>query len=654
MEPSPLITKPGPHHSMSKYLRSLKNLKKRDDKAIPLPLKQHDLFEFYKSQGVVINKLMPARFFLKNGLPYEGLLVTDDLSPNETLLKVPRSLFLTSRHAYLSELQKIFQENSEKFWYYDEIEEYMVLTVFLLHEYGKGQNSKFFKLISNLPKDQDVLAMWPSNHLDLFEDEDLKKRVLWRKDDLSKDYNKIKEVLMKYPDLFDISLFTFENYCWIYCLFINRCFGKNSFGYVHMIPVAELLNHECSETFCTKIPKENKAEGGKNENISKETEVIPKEETIKYKNEAETLNEDTTDQSSEEVQSVYPEDYYDLDLLESFEGLNETLNYNKDFIDFLKKTFEFDDITSLLFAYKILNYSLEQAKKQGFLVDFLDLKNKSLLFLNNLEILYKSFFHLKSYKEYAELFKYFDYENYIPEPPKDLFSQEFKEEEFEAMVFQTGKREFYEKNAQVYFNYGWRSNYSLIHNYGMCIEYNKFSSVFLKLDCRDYQCFEEKTLKELVEKGVKLVRFKRFKIKYTKLNNEMMSFFKLLVFDFNENSIEAIFKPIDWHLEIMAVDGILDLIGNCYESKYNLKENEEMLYDKKLGYHEYFAAIYRAERLRIIEYQMKLFNIYKEIAKRRKKGESAAESVRRVEEFENEEEFLRNRHVMFDYLKMMI
>jgi len=25
-----------------------------------------------------------------------------------------------------------------------------------------------------------------------------------------------------------------------------------------------------------------------------------------------------------------------------------------------------------------------------------------------------------------------------------------------------------------------------------------------------------------------------------------------------------------------------------------------------------------------------------------------------VEEFENEEEFLRNRHVMFDYLKMMI
>jgi hypothetical protein len=52
------------------------------------------------SFGIKVNKkLQPAVFYLKNGLPYPGLLTTEEVSGHEDLVEMPIDLLLTSHKA---------------------------------------------------------------------------------------------------------------------------------------------------------------------------------------------------------------------------------------------------------------------------------------------------------------------------------------------------------------------------------------------------------------------------------------------------------------------------------------------------------------------------------------------------------------------------
>jgi hypothetical protein len=52
------------------------------------------------------------------------------------------------------------------------------------------------------------------------------------------------------------------------------------------------------------------------------------------------------------------------------------------------------------------------------------------------------------------------------------------------------------------------------------------------------------------------------------------------------------------------VEGIFREKLNAY--KYLLSENEEFLKDKRLGYHEYFAIVYKIEQQRILHEQINM------------------------------------------------
>jgi len=54
--------------------------------------------------GVLINKVKYGLFRTKNGLPYPGLVATERILANESLVHVPREMLLTTRHAFLSPL----------------------------------------------------------------------------------------------------------------------------------------------------------------------------------------------------------------------------------------------------------------------------------------------------------------------------------------------------------------------------------------------------------------------------------------------------------------------------------------------------------------------------------------------------------------------
>lgn len=307
MEPLPKILRPPARYSMTKYLRFVKGLKKRDPAAVPLPSKLQSTIEFYKSQGLTINKLVPSRFFLKNGLPYEGFMTSDKLAPHEVLLQIPKHLFLGTHDAYLTpELLKVLQENRKAFWGYDSIDEDLVLITFLLYEHSKGEKSRFHHLISALPRDQDIMMTWPSSDLELFEDYELKRSVEWSRNEMNESFDKWSAALLRYPEMFDPKLVTYENFSWLYCLLYNRCFGTTNFGYVQMIPVAEMLNHDCTRTHYKVIEKA----GASGEQKPESVRLALSEE--------EALNAESTDQSSQDQQSDYDEDYYKEGALEPF------------------------------------------------------------------------------------------------------------------------------------------------------------------------------------------------------------------------------------------------------------------------------------------------------------------------------------------------
>lgn len=61
-------------------------------------------FDYYKNQGVKINKLDMAIFQTKNGLTYPGFIATQDIHANEELVRIPRQLLLTTRNAFFSDI----------------------------------------------------------------------------------------------------------------------------------------------------------------------------------------------------------------------------------------------------------------------------------------------------------------------------------------------------------------------------------------------------------------------------------------------------------------------------------------------------------------------------------------------------------------------
>jgi hypothetical protein len=107
-------------------------------------------------------------------LPYSGFMAEKDIDPGSQLIRVPRECLLTTRVAYLSDIKKVFQQNTHFFHkkFNDSWEDHILL-FFILYEFQKSRNSQWFNLIRNLPKELDYVIFWDDRELDLLEDKKL-------------------------------------------------------------------------------------------------------------------------------------------------------------------------------------------------------------------------------------------------------------------------------------------------------------------------------------------------------------------------------------------------------------------------------------------------------------------------------------------------
>ncbi len=667
-------------YTIGKYLRKKKGLHQKDPKAIhltpPEPLVKYLNYLF--ENGAVMNKLALAQFSLRNNLPYTGLIATQKILTDEIVLRIPKNLLLNTKKAFFSELRPIFLNHPTFFSSYhtSSWEDHMLL-LYLLKEYSKGEESEFYHLIANLPRDIDYLIFWPDNELDQLEDSSTFRLAKNHRKEYDEEEKYVLELVEKYPELLDPHVFNKENIRWIYTHLVTRCFGKY-FEYTTMIPIAELFNHECTDVY---YDMEYYAE---NPNMPKDYSMGDAKEVEDTEIENNLSSEGSVGSEDEEFDSdfEYEKDGVGMEIeaeqpiekkLKGLAILDEIRMRGDDIENYLSLEFDWADGFSIFFVkevYQEVNRILAKYKKKeidqsGARNLLANLETAMIIFKNEVIKFYKKVYRLsdeeiiptqkKKFMEQAKTKEEKETQDYLNnQPAEKLFepSEEWKDDLFDNFVMKASYKDQFAEGSQMYFCYGRLSNRSALLRYGIALEYNKYEHIHLKVPYIQYV----KDVDWLVEKikYFKLSRYMRFKLKRTKINISLINFCKGLNFKLGYLDYEKILKPNDVDLEIFGVEKAYELLQDkLKEFTKTPIENKQVLMDPKVGYHEYFAAVYRLERQRILVFHSRALLIVVEILKRIKKGLSLEFAVMRVHDLETEEECNRNRIFIADYLGLL-
>lgn len=613
--------------SMGKYLRTLKQLRKpQPNSSIIAPSPQQKaLLTHLEKNDFKSSKVAIGNFSLKNGLCYSGLIVTDDLSTNEIFFRVPKNLILDARTAYNSEINIIFQENEAEFRVEDGICDDYLLIFYILFENQKGKNSKWFHTISAFPKNQGFLALWKSKDLEYLEEGALKRKAKKQYSEILQEHEKFQKIAMRYPHFFKPNSFSFEDFIWIYSILTNRSFFGN-YKTVTLIPFVDMLNHENVNIY----------RNHPNNTIDEVLDI----NDHKILNESEENNFTSSDESWGEKDSDEVSDGNALIL----NGEREKLFFENILINSLISYFEenlsYKDTTSVLFLGVLIEYVQENQEENH------EFKGKVMLWMNE---------YLNSIKEFYSKDLKIDYMNFysIKENKKmEGFDRFLEPLDFEEIQFITNENENYKKNSQISLNYGDYSNKKLLKIYGMSIEYNLADKVFLNISLCSFFKASANFLNYLHNSNL-YPFIKQFKLKYTTFDSSnLIIFFKVLSYDFVKNKIIQIFLSKDIDLEIKALEKIIGVLNNLSFSKNSIEENEKMLFDKNIGYNQYFSIVYKLGKQRITQMNIKLYKICLLMLEKIKGGlPKLVAFMEKINELESEEEYPRFRYLLSPYMK---
>ncbi|CAK62992.1 unnamed protein product (macronuclear) [Paramecium tetraurelia] len=233
----------------------------------------------------------------------------------------------------------------------------------------------------------------------------------------------------------------------------------------------------------------------------------------------------------------------------------------------------------------------------------------------------------------------------------EYYKSDWEIDNFENFHMRT--RDPFEKGAQVYFCYSRLSNRQMLLKYGMALEYNKYDSTFLRVEYIKY--LKNKEAIWMVHR-FKLNKFKRFKLKYTVPPYDLIVFCKFVNWTLYVNSTDTLFKIKDFNLERKALSLALQILVEENASfKETIEELEKQLFDESVGYHEYFAIVYRLERLRIYRHNINLIKICIVVLDRIMNGVPFQEAIKKTE-YDNDL-YDTNRHILqmyFDQMKSLV
>jgi hypothetical protein len=238
----------------------------------------------------------------------------------------------------------------------------------------------------------------------------------------------------------------------------------------------------------------------------------------------------------------------------------------------------------------------------------------------------------------------------IPDEDDFLPDEKWEDDKFDYFVMKTSEKDTFEDHTQMYFCYGRLSNRLLLFRYGCSIEFNKYDHVHIRINYLDYLGTEGK---RIVTENL-LSKYKRFKIKITKFNFDILNFFKATLWRLGENLVDSLVNPSELKLELLALAELQKYYENWLEKcRFTIEENEKILKNSIINSHEYFSAIYRVERQRIIKNQLILVKVAGIILSYLNKGAPLDIAVRKTEFEVDEEEKERNRYLLAPYLRRL-
>lgn len=648
-------------YTIGKYLRNKKKLKKKDSSFVreEMPPKLKVYLEDLMSKGAKMNKLAVGKFKLKNGLEYPGMVATEDIHSDQILMEIPREMLLTTRQAWFSPVRSIFQENPDYFspnrayaW------EDRMLMMFLIYEHSRGKDSPWYHLLENLSRDIDYVIFWPEEELELLEDESLVRLARGTRSSFEEEAQKFLEIAKKYPDILKEEFFTYENVRWIYIHLTTRCFGKY-FEYVTMVPMAELLNHECTDVFYDFRYNEDNPHKPADQHFDD-----PKPLT-----EEEIDNFETSDGTYGSIEHDQDSDFdYDQDsearflsntkkqlLKEDEFFMDEVKSKIQDIKTFFTTKFNWCDTLTTSYMKEILCYldDLEQRYEAGKLS--LAAARKEISSIETQNVFYKN----EIWKYYKEVLGKAESEIKIEqfetikrgtkkkeEEKKSTIDfkedKDWKEDKFDTFIMKAAWKDQFEKEAQVFFCYGRLSNRLMLMRYGMTLEYNKYDHVHFKIPYIKYLNGNTWLIEKI--KYYKVPRIKKLKARRRKFAIELLDFFKSVNWKYKTHTLDDFFYPKNLDLELQALEMMKEFyeefLKNCKESE---EELEKKLTDPALSYHQYFATVLNLERQRGIRFHYRSVKVLIEILNRIKSGLKLEFALLRVNELESEEQYHRNR-----------
>jgi len=231
--------------------------------------------------------------------------------------------------------------------------------------------------------------------------------------------------------------------------------------------------------------------------------------------------------------------------------------------------------------------------------------------------------------------------------------EEWKTDKFDYFIMKASWKDQFEKGSQVYFCYGRLSNRLMLLRYGCALEWNKYEHIHLKVPYTEELKEFSHTLEKV--KYFRLNKWKKFKLRRTSVSVDFLTYCKATLWNMKEYTLDMLVRPVNVDLEILGMEKATRVLEEFLgKFEHSMEENERMLQDPKVFYHDYFAVVYRLERQRLAKFHLEGIRVVIEMLKRVKKGMTPEFAMLRVHDLESDEEYHRNRVFLQNYTLMLL
>lgn len=136
-----------------------------------------EYLQYYKSKGVETKDIAYGRCYLSGRQITSGIITREEIHYQDTLMKIPKSLIINSKVAFFSELHDMFLKHRKLFAPDGEVLQHLVLTVFLLFEESKGEKSKYYWFLRQIPENEDFVSSWTQEEISQLQDAKLQTEI---------------------------------------------------------------------------------------------------------------------------------------------------------------------------------------------------------------------------------------------------------------------------------------------------------------------------------------------------------------------------------------------------------------------------------------------------------------------------------------------